>query len=143
MLLGIKLAHELGIRYLWTKFDSLVLVNTLNNVYSLPWSVSYVVNAIRGSFSLFDACRVTYIPREGNSTADAMANWGIVTRTSCLFFQLQDLPKSAKCTFNMDKQGIVGLRNFFDIRTSFAIFILYFSLCFLFTNFPQTVKKKQ
>lgn len=82
----------------------------MNNSSSAPWTINYILQALKSALLLFNEYRVTFTPREGNSVANEMANWGINIRGNVRVFKVEDLPKETRGAYKLDKQGVPGMR---------------------------------
>ncbi|BBG93775.1 RNase H family protein [Prunus dulcis] len=77
------LAHAIhkGWRKILVKGDSKLIIDCVNNLVSVPWSISLLVQDIRLLSSYCEEISFKHISREANFTADAVASLGY--RPSC------------------------------------------------------------
>lgn len=75
LLLGLRLAQDLGVRRLEVRGDSALVAKQLNGEYAVraPGLIPLFNEALRLLRS-FDSYSITNVPREQNNVADALAN---------------------------------------------------------------------
>lgn len=107
--LGLSLAKSLGCRLLWIEADSLLLVNILNDLVDVPWSISYIVLDTKNAIMNFEACRITHINMEENGFADMMANWGLPVGPVCNSLMFQSYSKKQRVSSESTKVDCLEL----------------------------------
>ncbi len=81
LLLGLKLARNLGIKKLRVHSDSELLVRQLNGVYRVKQPhLRTLWQEARGALQQFETCEIIHVPRELNREADRLANQAIDQR---------------------------------------------------------------
>lgn len=91
--MGLQHAKRLGLLYIWVESDSMVLINLINGLTVPPWSVMHVFRDIKKLLCDFHEVIFTHIYREGNWTADIMANWIVTNKALFEVEDLQHLPR--------------------------------------------------
>ncbi|KAF9618780.1 hypothetical protein IFM89_002648 [Coptis chinensis] len=78
MRLGLYLAISYGITHINIQSDSQALINCIKGEdRDSPWEAAGIIEDIRQLFSLFENISIIHIYREGNATADTLAQYGI------------------------------------------------------------------
>lgn len=74
VLLGLKLASDLGVENLWLESDCLNLINLLNdNIVDCMHHYAPMINLCRSFLSRFKHHKITHVLREANQCADGLA----------------------------------------------------------------------
>lgn len=107
---GLTHAKRLGFPRVWVESDSLSLISIIKDANDFPWSILYIVRDIKRLLSIFQDLRFTHIYREGNSTADTIANWSIKQETSSTFEDMRLLQRKAKGALYLEKHNFPGFR---------------------------------
>lgn len=110
ILVGLQAASRKGFSSLWLEYDSLILINILNNISSVPWNIYYIVRDIKSLMRDFQEMRVSHIHREGNCSADLMATWSVANKESWDFEEQMQLPTNARGALCLGKFGFLGFR---------------------------------
>ncbi|BFG15997.1 hypothetical protein CerSpe_022710 [Prunus speciosa] len=99
------LAHAIhnGWRKILVEGDSKLIIDCVNNVASVPWSISLLVQDIRVLSSFCEEIAFQHIFREANFTADAVASLGHNLAPSWLWDR--GLPLSCSVPFYFDLVG--------------------------------------
>ncbi|BFG41450.1 hypothetical protein CerSpe_277240 [Prunus speciosa] len=106
------LAHAIhnGWRKILVEGDSKLIIDCVNNVVSIPWSISLLVQDIRVMSYYFEEISFQHIFREANFTADAVASLGHNFAPSRLWDC--ELPLSFSVPFYFDLVGHACPRGF-------------------------------
>lgn len=72
--LGLRFAKRLDLNQVWVEIDSLILVNILNCLVDVPYSIVYIVRDTKLIVAEVGDCKFTHIHRECNVLADCIAN---------------------------------------------------------------------
>src|SRR4051812_43494582 len=59
--LGLQHVVSMGCASLWVESDSQVLINILNNVIAIPWSIMYIIRDIKLLMRNFQDLRLSHI----------------------------------------------------------------------------------
>lgn len=62
---GLRLMARVPISFLWLELDSLILVQILKNIWSVPWNLCYYAAAIKEELSRY-VIIISHIYREGD-----------------------------------------------------------------------------
>lgn len=87
----------------------MVLVQILRGEVNCPWNLFYYIQNIKSVLSSF-SCVVAHIFREGNKSADGLANEAMDRRDSQVFYNLKDLPKHIQGAIVLDGAGMPSFR---------------------------------
>ncbi|KAF1891085.1 hypothetical protein Lal_00001224 [Lupinus albus] len=79
-ILAIELATQKGWKFLWIECDSTMVVDTFNESINPPWKLWNRWLLCKNLLSSM-RFKISHIYRKGNSSADKLANYGILTRT--------------------------------------------------------------
>ncbi|XP_021740114.1 uncharacterized protein LOC110706504 [Chenopodium quinoa] len=73
---GILLALEREIKNIIIEGDNLLVINSVNGIWSTPWQIDHIIQDICSLLSNFDNWSIRHIFREANQAADWIANVG-------------------------------------------------------------------
>ncbi|XP_056697328.1 uncharacterized protein [Spinacia oleracea] len=76
---GLKGALFLGIKNLIIEGDNLVVVNSINRVWQIPWEINNIICDAEMDLTTLESFSVRHCFREANQAADFMANQGHTT----------------------------------------------------------------
>lgn len=91
----IRLAYAVskGWRYIMVEGDSKLVIDSVNNLCSVTWCITQLIQDVLHLASFCEEIRFTHIFREANSVADALASLG----HSLYFFALGMLSPTLCC----------------------------------------------
>ena len=81
LIAGLTLAHQMGAENIHVFDDSQLIINQVQGEYQAKDDIHYLAVAQR-LIKKFKSCKLTQIPREQNSQADALANLGSALETN-------------------------------------------------------------
>lgn len=82
ILLGLRFAKSIDLSLIWVETNPLLLVNNLNCLVDVSYSIAYVIRETKKIAAEFGDCKFTHIHRECNGVAASMENWRASKRTS-------------------------------------------------------------
>lgn len=101
-MIGIEIAFRNGWNFLWQECDSKLVVDAFSSHYQVPW---WLRNRWKNCLYYCSQMkvRVSHIYREGNSCADKLPNFGIVSRN---YIWWDNLPVLVSEDFFQDRQSL-------------------------------------
>lgn len=99
ILMGLSVAWEMGVQPLWIESDSMVAVNLIMGGCVITHPFYNIVNRIRNLHGRNWTVRLTHTHREGNRTADSIANFAL---SSASQLTILDTPPSFCTSFLQD-----------------------------------------
>ncbi|XP_019418611.1 PREDICTED: uncharacterized protein LOC109329402 [Lupinus angustifolius] len=103
---AVKLACNNGWNHLWIECDSTTVVEIFNNKAKVPWKISTAWEICKSKLLSMN-CLISHIFREGNSCADKLANYAILSRHKSSW---TNYPSFIKDEFNRNRLGIPNYR---------------------------------
>jgi ribonuclease HI len=104
---GILLAKDLGLSDIWIEADSTVAIHCITRGGG-PWDIQGILRQIADIVS-FDRDMVSYIFREGNQVADALATEGWHHRRYQEYGPAE-LPRHIRALAQIDRYGLPSIR---------------------------------
>lgn len=79
LLVGLKIAKEMGVKHLTVYYDSMIVVNQVNGMYEVKdVSMKQYLKLINSLSSGFKALIISQVPRSKNKQADALSKMALV-----------------------------------------------------------------
>ncbi len=74
LLAGVRVAAHLGLKKIIAEGDNLTIINVLNGLWMIPWSIKDTIEDIKEELKNFEYYKLDHCFREGNRAADFLAS---------------------------------------------------------------------
>ncbi|XP_060195226.1 uncharacterized protein LOC132624466 [Lycium barbarum] len=106
---GVNICKDFGLPRVVVESDSLLIINILNGRLKPPWQIREIMSKIMRDTSHGEFVFI-HIYREGNSTADMLANWGEDSKISSMFTEATSLPSKVRASMQLELDGFPNFR---------------------------------
>lgn len=95
---GIRGVLSLGFNNIYVEGDNLAVIQTVNKVWKIPWSINALISDACEDLKKFNNVHIGHAFREANYPADWMANRGHAMSNLCIGLNLRILrfPRSSE-----------------------------------------------
>ena len=100
---AIKLAFDMGFRWLWLEGDSKNIIDCIKCIIQPSWTISNIIEGTHAIMDKFERVYVTHVYREANFMADWFANDGVRRNELMIWKMGRKLLEEANNIINQEK----------------------------------------